>query len=212
MKKNKAVAEILELLDKMYPNPKTDLLFKNSFELLIAVILSAQTTDKQVNKVTENLFVKYSKPEDFANLTPEELEKDIKNCGLFRNKSKNIVSTAQIILQEYEGKVPNSLEKLLKLPGVGRKTASVVLANAFGIPAFPVDTHVYRVSYQLGLASGKNPLVTEMELKEIIPESLWNKAHHWLIAHGRTFCNARRPQCQDCPLLDYCKNGKKNIL
>ncbi|UNC92358.1 endonuclease III [Candidatus Contubernalis alkaliaceticus] len=211
MNKNEA-AEILKLLDKMYPNPRTDLLFNNSFELLIAVMLSAQTTDKQVNRVTEKLFKKYPTPWDFINLTPEELEKDIKKCGLFRNKSRNIVTTANIIVQEYNGKVPDRLEQLLKLPGVGRKTASVVLANAFGIPAFPVDTHVYRVSYRLGLAGGKNPLVTEKELKEIIPESLWNKAHHWLIAHGRTFCSARRPQCQECPLLDYCKNGKKNIL
>lgn len=204
--------EIIKILNELYPDPKTELHFKTPFELLIATILSAQTTDKQVNKVTEKLFSKYSTPEDFANLTAEELEKEIKNCGLFRNKSKSIVETSKIIVGDYEGNVPDSLEELIKLPGVGRKTASVVLANAYNIPAFPVDTHVHRVSARLGLAGGKNPLVTEMELREIIPKSLWNKAHHWLISHGRNYCTARRPQCHDCPLLYLCKTGKTNSI
>ena len=204
--------KILKIMNEMYPDPKTDLHFSSPFELLIATILSAQTTDKQVNKVTERLFSKYSTPEDFANLTAEELEKEIKNCGLFRNKSKSIVETSKIIFRHHGGKVPNRMEELIKLPGVGRKTASVVLANAYNIPAFPVDTHVQRVSARLGLAGGKTPLVTEMELREKIPENLWNKAHHWLIAHGRSYCAARRPQCRECPLLHLCKAGRTNIL
>ncbi len=134
------------------------------------------------------------------------MEEEIKNCGLYRNKSKNIISTCKIISQKYNGKVPDDFEELVNLPGVGRKTTNVVLANAFGKNAFPVDTHVHRVSQRLGLSSGKNALAVEKELCEIIPPELWNKAHHWLIFHGRNTCKARRPLCRDCALLDLCRS------
>ena len=205
------IKKILKILNELYPDPKTELRFKNHFELLIATILSAQTTDKQVNKVTEKLFAKYPSAKEMAFLSPEELEREIKNCGLFRNKSKSIVQTSKRIMNNYEGSVPDSLEELMRLPGVGRKTASVVLANAFNIPAFPVDTHVYRVSRRLGLARGKTPLAVEVELRDRIPEALWNKAHHWLIGHGRNVCTARNPKCPECPLVQLCETGKINL-
>lgn len=201
--------KILSLLEKNCPPPKTELNYSNSFELLVATILSAQTTDKQVNKVTERLFKKYSTPQDFYRLTPEELEEEIKNCGLYKNKSKNIICSSRRLIDEYEGKVPGSLEDLIKLPGVGRKTANVILANAFGVPAFPVDTHVQRVSKRLGLSRGNNPGKIEGELCRLIPREFWNKAHHWLIFLGRNFCSARKPRCQECFLRGLCPEGEK---
>lgn len=199
------VKQILDELAQLYPYAKTALKFNSPFELLVATILSAQSTDKQVNKITESLFKKFNSPQDFAKLTPQELEKLIKGCGLFRNKSKSIVETSRILVDEYNGKVPEDLESLIKLPGVGRKTANVVLSSAFGKNAIAVDTHVFRVANRLGLANSDTPLGTELDLRETIPEELWSQAHHWLIAHGREVCSARNPRCNSCSLQHLCK-------
>jgi len=204
------IIKILEILKTLYPEPETALEFRSPYQLLIATILSAQTTDKQVNKVTNQLFDKYPTPQNIAKLTPVQLEEEIKNCGLYRNKSKNIIEASKIITRDYNSKVPDSLEELIKLPGVGRKTANVVLANAFEKPAFPVDTHVQRVSKRLGISSGRNAFTTEGELCKVIPRDLWNKAHHWLIYHGRNICKARSPLCSKCSLSSICKTGKGN--
>ena len=199
-----SVEKILQGLEEMYPNAKTELNFSTPFELLIAVILSAQCTDARVNQVTEKLFKKYQGPEDYAKLTLEELEEDIKECGLFRNKSKNIIATCKILLEKHNGKVPSSFDDLVSLPGVGRKTANVILSNIFNIPAIAVDTHVFRVSNRLGLASSNDVLKTELELQKRIPKDKWSKAHHWLIFHGRRICLARKPKCQLCNIREYC--------
>lgn len=204
------VKQILAGLAGAYPDVSTDLKFSTPFELLVAVILSAQSTDAQVNKITERLFKKYRTPEDFARLTPEELAEHIKGCGLFRNKSKFIVDTGRILAEDYHGKVPEVREQLEKLPGVGRKTANVVLGVAFGQQTFPVDTHVQRVARRLGLASGKTPEQIEKELCVLIPPELWQPLHHQMIQHGRKVCDARRPRCEQCCIRDYCPEaGKK---
>lgn len=198
------IKKILNTLEQTYPEAATALRFDTPFQLLVATILSAQSTDKQVNKVTSNLFKKHSTPYDFAELTPKQLEKEIKSCGLYRNKAKNIIAASKAIVDKHDGKVPQSLEELVKLPGVGRKTANVVLSNAFDIPAFAVDTHVHRVANRLGLARAKTPLKTEKELMKNVPKPLWGKAHHWLIHHGRQKCKARNPRCDECPLEKLC--------
>jgi endonuclease III len=200
--------KILELLEQMYPDAHCELHFKNPFELLIATILSAQSTDKQVNKITKPLFAKFPTPQDFLTLTEEELAEHIRGIGLFRNKSKNILQTCRILVEEYEGEVPQQREKLEALPGVGRKTANVVLSNAFGVPALAVDTHVHRVANRLALADSKTPLETERQLTRKIPRNLWSDTHHRLIWHGRRCCTARNPKCDLCDLLPYCWYGK----
>lgn len=177
-------SQILSGLSELYPDPKTELNFETPFQLLVATILSAQTTDKQVNRITEKLFQKYKTPEELAALTPEQLEEDIKSCGLYKNKAKNIVAASRILVEKHQSSVPDSFEELINLPGVGRKTANVVLANAFGKDAIAVDTHVFRVSNRLGLAQSDTPEKTEKDLKQIIPSQDWNKAHHWLIFHA----------------------------
>jgi endonuclease-3 len=178
--------------------------FNNAFELLVAVILSAQCTDKQVNKCTRALFEKYSKPEDFAVLPEEELFSYIRGCGLYQTKGRNIIKTAKLLAEQYEGRVPEEREELMKLPGVGRKTANVVLSNAFGKNAIAVDTHVFRVANRIGLAKAADVLNTELQLMENIPEEKWSAAHHWLIWHGRLVCSARNPKCELCTLKDVC--------
>lgn len=198
--------KILEELANLYPHVGPMLNFTTPFELLVATILSAQSTDKQVNRITANLFQEYNCPEDFAALEPEELEEFIKGCGLFRNKSKNIIAASKILIDKYDSQVPSDLETLITLPGVGRKTANVVLSNAFGQDAIAVDTHVFRVANRLGLANSKNPLETEKDLQQTIPKNLWSKAHHWLITHGRQVCTARNPACSECTLGSWCKN------
>lgn len=203
------VEQIFTRLAEAYPNATTDLTFSSPFELLVAVVLSAQSTDAQVNKITERLFQKFHTPKDFAELTPEELAEHIKGCGLFRNKSKFLVETSRIIVEKYKGKVPENREQLEKLPGVGRKTANVVLGVAFGQNTFPVDTHVHRLAHRLGLASGKNPEQTERELCALIPPELWQAAHHQIIQHGRKVCDARKPRCGECTLRDLCPEGGK---
>ncbi|MCW3490709.1 endonuclease III [Dethiobacter alkaliphilus] len=196
--------KILAVLQEENPEPVSELNFDTPWQLLVAVILSAQSTDKQVNKVTANLFAKYPSPQDMAELTPEELAEDIKSLGLFRNKAKHLVGAARAILDQHGGEVPRTLAKLQSLPGVGRKTANVVLANAFGVPALAVDTHVFRVANRLGLAKAKTPEETEKQLSRAIPRSLWADAHHWLILHGRYICVARKPRCFRCPVTQWC--------
>lgn len=207
--------KILDILNELYPNPKPALKYENPFQLLLATILSAQSTDNQVNRITEKLFKKYNTPTDIACLSPKELEEDIRSCGLYKNKAQNIIKTCCILKEQYNSEVPDSFEHLTSLPGVGRKTANVVLANAFGKEAIAVDTHVFRVANRLGLADAATPEKTEEELKRVIPSSLWSKAHHWLIFHGRDTCKAKSPRCPTCRVRDYCKyytKGQENRL
>jgi endonuclease-3 len=197
--------EILDALSKAYPGAKTALIFRNPFELLVATILSAQSTDRQVNLITHRLYQKYPTPHALASAEPEVLAEYIKECGLYKNKSKHLIKTAKLLVEKYDGKVPDQMEELIKLPGVGRKTANVVLSNAFGYPALAVDTHVLRVANRLGLANTKNPLKAEQELCAQVPEDKWGQFHHWLISHGRQVCHARRPNCGSCQLQKWCR-------
>ena len=204
------IKKIIDVFSKKYPNPESALNYNNEFELLIATILSAQTTDKQVNKVTAKLFEKYNSPEDFASLSPENLQKEIQSIGLYRNKSKYIIKTAQTIINDFAGKVPNTRQELLKLTGVGRKTANVVLSCAFTKDAFPVDTHVFRLANRIGLVKSDKVREVEDGLMELIPQKYWSKMHHWLIFHGREICKAQTPLCNDCDISEYCNYFLKN--
>lgn len=206
-----AAKKILETLANMYPDAHCELEFKTPFQLLIATILSAQSTDIQVNKVTKGLFSKCPTAEAMLQLTEDELANEIRMLGLFRNKSKNIYQTCRILVEDYNGQVPMERAALEKLPGVGRKTASVVLSNAFGIPALAVDTHVQRVSNRLALVKSETPIETEKQLTKKIPKKKWLDTHHQLIWHGRRLCMARKPKCSICDLLSYCKYGQANI-
>lgn len=203
------VDEILSILARTYPDAKCALEHQNPFELLIATMLSAQCTDKRVNIITRRLFPKYPRPEDYVSLTQEQLEEEIRDCGLFRDKARNIRETCRLLLERHGGEVPDRMEDLVQLPGVGRKTANVVLSNAFGVPAIAVDTHVFRVSNRLGLATARTPEQTEQQLMERLPRELWSQAHHWLIHHGRNICHARGPNCGECPLQDHCRYGQE---
>ncbi len=200
--------EILERLSQMYPDAKCALDHSNAFELLIATMLSAQCTDARVNIVTGRMFPTHNRPEHFAAITPDQIGEMIRDCGLWQSKAKNIHETCRILLDQHGGEVPPSMEELVKLPGVGRKTANVVLSNAFGVPAIAVDTHVFRVSNRLGLADAESVEQTEQQLMRRIPKEQWSPAHHWLIHHGRQVCDARKPRCSECPLLDLCKYGQ----
>jgi len=211
MEDRKRIDNILDKLSGMYPE-KPALRYSSPFELLIATILSAQCTDVRVNMVTEVLFEKFKKPEDYIGLTPEELGGYIKSCGLYKSKAENIINTCRVLVDKYNSKVPDTMEELVKLPGVGRKTANVVLSNAFGVDAIAVDTHVFRVSNRLGLANAKDVEKTEYQLMENIPKNLWSKAHHWLIYHGRKICTARNPKCDICPLAPHCKTRDSSQL
>lgn len=195
---------MLVQLEAAYPDAKCALNFQTPFELLIATMLSAQCTDVRVNMVTERLFQKYRGPEDYAAVTPEILQEDIQELGLFRAKAEHIVETSRMLLRDFSGQVPQTLEALVLLPGVGRKTANVVLSNAFGVAALAVDTHVQRVSNRMGMASSMNALITEQQLCQRIPQKLWGQAHHWLIYHGRRVCTARNPKCDICPVTEFC--------
>ncbi|MBO8168992.1 MAG: endonuclease III [Thermoanaerobacteraceae bacterium] len=203
--------EILKLLEREYPDARTALNFETPFQLLVATILSAQCTDKRVNQVTSKLFAEFPTVHDIARLTPEELARWIQSCGLYRNKSRNIVAAARKIIAEFDGQVPQTREELMSLPGVGRKTANVILSNAFQKPALAVDTHVFRVANRLGLASSSTTLGTEKELQQVIPREKWGQAHHWLINHGRKVCKARKPLCKDCVLTAYCQYYQNNF-
>lgn len=206
MDKKKQVTEILRRLKKEYAGaPRTALQFSTAFELLAATILSAQTTDVQVNKVTEKLFKKYRTIDDFANTAPEKLEKDVASVNFYRNKAKNISNSAKMILQRFGGKVPETMEELVSLPGVARKTANIVLSSAYGInEGIAVDTHVKRLANRLGLTKYEDPVRIEGDLIEITPQKEWGDLSHLLIFHGRKICKARKPDHGVCVLRDIC--------
>jgi endonuclease-3 len=196
---------IYEEISKLFPNAKCELNYRKDYELLIAIMLSAQTTDTSVNKVTESLFEKYHSINDFAEAKLEDLQNDIRRIGLFRNKSKNLKSMAEIVVREHNSIIPKTQNELEKLPGVGRKTANVFLAEFYHIPRIAVDTHVSRVSIRLGFAKeNDNPLKIEEKLKKLFPESQWISLHHKLIFFGRYFCKAKKPHCLECPIIKYC--------
>ena len=195
----------LAALAAAYPSPKPELKFTTPYELLVATMLSAQCTDKQVNKCTEKLFADYNTPEEMAKLSEDELFPYIKSCGLYQTKGKNIIATSKLLLEQYGGEVPRDRDALTSLPGVGRKTANVVVSNAFHIPAIAVDTHVFRVANRIGIAEAKDVLNTEKQLMAAIPEEDWGDAHHWLIFHGRRVCDARKPDCEHCCVNMVCE-------
>lgn len=197
--------KILDILEELYPAAQCELNYRTSFQLLIAVVLSAQTTDKKVNEVTKELFSEYPDLDAFLLLSQEDLQNRIKKIGLYKNKSKNLYNLCRMLKEKYGGNVPSTYEELIKLPGVGRKTANVVLSNAFSIPAIAVDTHVFRVSNRIGLVDSPNVLGTECQLMEKIPKERWSMSHHLLIWHGRRVCSARNPDCHKCQVNNYCK-------
>jgi endonuclease-3 len=208
----KQVRHILDTMAEMFPNAHCELTHSNPFELTIAVLLSAQCTDETVNKVTQNLFQKYKLPEDYLAVPLEELEQDIRRIGLFRNKAKHIQKLCQLLLDQHNGQVPREHASLVELPGVGRKTANVVISNAFGVPAIAVDTHVERVSKRLGLAKWEDSVLeVENKLMKSVPREEWTLTHHRFIFFGRYHCKAQNPQCDICPLLDVCREGKKRM-
>ena len=201
--------QIFDILKKEYPKVKPALVYSNPFELLIATILSAQCTDERVNIVTKELFKKYNKPQDFVNLTQEGLEKEIFSTGFYKQKAKSIKACCAELIRSHKGKVPADFDELVKLSGVGRKTASVIAGNAFGIPAIAVDTHVKRLSNLLGFVDSQNPDKIELRLKELLPESYWINSSHWLATHGRKICIANRPKCAVCVLSDLCPSFRE---
>ena len=203
LKKNE-INIVLDLLLELYPDAEVELSHSNPFELLIATILSAQCTDVRVNKVTKVLFDRVKTPKEYLSLSITELGEIIHSCGFYNMKSKNILATCSILEEKFNGKVPDNIEDLMTLPGVGRKTANVVVSNAFGVPAIAVDTHVFRVSNRIGIANSKNVEDTELDLMNNIKKELWIKAHHMLIFHGRRICKARNPMCEICPISLYC--------
>ena len=209
-KEIKRAEQILKRLKKAYPKGESALEYQSPFELLISTILSAQCTDQRVNIVTKTLFKKYRKPEDYIKVSNSELEKDIFSTGFYRQKTKSIERCCSVLIEKYNGNVPSDFDELTKLPGVGRKTASVVAGNAFGIPAFAVDTHVIRLSNLFGFVETTNPEVIEKRLKEIFPEKDWVESSHLLATHGRNICIARRPKCDDCILADMCPGFQSN--
>jgi len=205
MQLKKRQEEILKRLKNVYAGAKSGLDFKDAYTLLIATILSAQCTDVRVNQITKILFAEYDTPQKIVTLDQKQLEDIIKSCGFYTVKAKNILNASNMLIEKYNGNVPDTMEELTKLPGVGRKTANVVLSNAFKKPAIAVDTHVFRVSNRLGLAHAKNEYDTEIQLRRNIPENDWSDAHHWLIWHGRKICSSRKPKCSICPLCDVCE-------
>jgi endonuclease-3 len=202
------VRKIIRFLKRAYPDAKCSLNHANAFELLIATILSAQCTDARVNIVTQDLFRKYRKPEDYLKVSAKELERDIRTTGFFRNKTKSIQGTARVLTEQYGGKVPDTIEELLELPGVARKTANVVLGNAFGISSgVVVDTHVTRLSHRLGLSTQKTAEKIEQDLIAIVPKKDWVMFPHLMIAHGRAICKARNPLCAECVVENLCPSS-----
>ena len=199
--------QMLAILAREYGDTATALSYESPFELLVAVVLSAQCTDTRVNIITARLFPAYNTPDKMLAVGEERLAELIRDCGLFRNKARNLIAACAMLCQEYGGKVPDQYETLIKLPGVGRKTANVLLSQLFAVPAIAVDTHVFRVSNRLGLAPGDTPLAVEEGLMQVVPRADWGSAHHWLIWHGRKVCKARRPECGRCPLADLCPSA-----
>lgn len=202
----KEAAEILDLLKEEYPEAGCALHCDSPYHLLLAVMLSAQTTDVSVNKITPELFRRFPEPEDLAAASQDEVIDIIRSIGLYKNKSKNIISMSQVLMEKYDGVVPGDFQKLTELPGVGRKTANVVLAEGFGEQRIAVDTHVFRVSNRIGLSNSESVLETEKQLMAVLPEKRWTEAHHLLIFHGRRCCSARKPQCNRCPILEHCRH------
>lgn len=201
----KDIQKLLQEFEALYPDAKPALEYNSPYELLVAVILSAQCTDERVNKVTRVLFEKYNTPQTMLSLSPEQLEKYIFSCGFYHNKAAHILSASADILAKFGGEVPSTLAELKTLAGVGQKTANVVYAVAFGGDAIAVDTHVFRVSNRLGIAEGKTPAKVEEGLCAAIPQNMWSKAHHFLIWHGRRVCHSQKPDCLNCTLKEYCK-------
>lgn len=206
----KRINKIFKLLKKEYPDTKPQLNFSNAFELLIATILSAQCTDARVNIVTKTLFKKYKKPEDFVNSDSKEIEKEIYSTGFYKQKTKSIIACCKKLISDYNSKVPNDFDELIKLPGVGRKTASVVAGNAFNIPAIAVDTHVKRLSNLIGLVNTNDTVKIESQLKDLVEKENWTNLTHWFISHGRKICIARNPKCDLCLINNLCPSSKKN--
>ncbi len=208
MNKQEKISALAEL-ENLYPDAKPALHFKTAYELLVAVILSAQCTDERVNKVTAVLFEKYSTPEAILSLGQSELERYIYSCGFYRMKAEHILSASKDIIEKFGGEVPSTVETLMQLAGVGKKTANVVYSVWFGGAAIAVDTHVFRVSNRLGLAKGNTPEAVEAGLNKAIPEKDWSRAHHWLIWHGRRVCHSQKPACESCTLKALCDYAKK---
>ncbi|HKJ66442.1 MAG TPA: endonuclease III [bacterium] len=209
--RKRRVAKIIAALQREYPEAKCSLNHSNAFELSIATILSAQCTDKRVNKVTPELFGKYPSPEHFASASLEDLEEAIRSTGFYRNKARSIKGFAAGIIGEYEGNVPDSMEDLTALPGIGRKTANVILGVAHDVPGIVVDTHVKRISRLLGLTTETDPEKIEYDLQSLVPEEHWVQWAHLIIDHGRAVCKARTPRCRECVLLDYCPSGRAKL-
>ncbi len=203
---------ILKILNKTYPKTPIPLKYKNTFTLLISVLLSAQCTDINVNNVTKNIYPKYNKPEHFVKLGIKKIEKLIRSIGIFRVKAKSIYFLSKTLIQKYKGKVPKTFEDLEELPGVGHKTASVVMSQGFGIPAFPVDTHIHRLAQRWGLTNGKNVVQTEKDLKRIFPKKLWNKLHLQIIFYGREYCKARDCYGLSCKICTTCYPNRKKAI
>lgn len=201
------IKSVFEIFKKNNPEPKPELDFYSPFTLLVSVVLSAQTTDKSVNRVTKILFPIADTPQKMANLSQEQIEKIIKPIGLSKNKSKNLLLLSKMLVSDFDGKVPDTMENLTKLPGVGRKTANVVLNLAFAQPTMPVDTHLLRICPKIGLAEGDTPEKVEKSLLKRIPAEYLQKAHHWLILHGRYTCTARNPKCDECIIKEFCKHN-----
>ncbi len=206
----KFAGAVVEALSIEYPDAKPELIYNSEYELLVAVILSAQCTDKRVNIVTKELFKNYNLPQKMVELTWEELALKIKPCGLNNSKAKHIIEASKAIIENYNGVVPNSFDELIKLPGVGRKTADVMVAVAFSGDAIAVDTHVFRVTNRIGIVKEDTPYKTELKLMKVIDKSLWSKAHHYFIFHGRRVCKARKPDCKNCVIKNLCRYSNKN--
>ena len=201
--------KIFQELSKIIKNPKSDLKYRNKFTLLVSVVLSAQCTDVNVNNVTKDIYPTYNKPEDFVKLGQKKIETLINRIGLFRNKAKSVYLLSKILIEKHGSKVPNDFDKLLALPGVGRKTANVVLNEGFGQPTIAVDTHIFRVSNRTGLAPGKGPDQVEQNLYKVVPKKYLQEAHHLLLLHGRYTCKARTPNCKECAIIKHCKFKEK---
>ena len=202
---------ILAKLEETYKDTKTALNYNSPFELLVAVILSAQCTDERVNVITARLFPRLNTPEKMGALTQEQMEEEIRDCGLYHAKAKNILGTCHMLVERFNSTIPSDIKTLMELPGVGQKTANVVASIIYNVPAIAVDTHVFRVSHRLGMAKGADPLATEKELQKAIPMEKWSDAHHWFIWHGRKICKARKPLCSQCVLLEECPFKEKNL-
>ena len=209
--KSREINSLFSSLSKVIKNPKSDLRYKNKFTLLVSVVLSAQCTDVNVNNVTKNIYPKYNKPEHFVKLGRKKIEKLIKSIGLFRNKAKSVYLLSKQLIEKHNGKVPKNFDDLFALPGVGRKTANVVLNEGFGLPTIAVDTHIFRVSNRTGLAPGKNPDQVEQALYKVVPKKYLKDSHHLLLLHGRYTCKSRTPSCKKCVIVKYCKYSQKEL-